>query len=157
ERRQWRAYARTGVDPLAGDEPAVDERLDAAAAARGLAAALGAMSARDREVLLLYAWAELGYQEIASALGIPVGTVRSRMNRAAGAGGGSGCASAPQLARDRTMGTLGSEVFGLVPDGVSQVVLSFPGGPVSIPARHNFWRARLPPNPGAGRVAGRPR
>jgi RNA polymerase sigma-70 factor (ECF subfamily) len=33
-------------------------------------------------VLLLYAWADLSYEDIAYALGIPVGTVRSRLNRA---------------------------------------------------------------------------
>jgi RNA polymerase sigma-70 factor (ECF subfamily) len=36
----------------------------------------------DREALLLYAWGELKYEEIAEVLGIPVGTVRSRLNRA---------------------------------------------------------------------------
>ncbi len=35
-----------------------------------------------RHVLLLVAWADLGYQEVAQALDIPVGTVRSRLNRA---------------------------------------------------------------------------
>ena len=34
------------------------------------------------EVLLLYAWADLSYEEIALALGIRVGTVRSRLHRA---------------------------------------------------------------------------
>ena len=33
---------------------------------------------------MLYAFAELSYQEIATALGVEVGTVRSRMNRARG-------------------------------------------------------------------------
>jgi RNA polymerase sigma-70 factor (ECF subfamily) len=33
-------------------------------------------------VLLLVAWADLTYQEVAEALSIPVGTVRSRLNRA---------------------------------------------------------------------------
>jgi RNA polymerase sigma-70 factor (ECF subfamily) len=33
-------------------------------------------------VLLLFAWAELSYDEIATAVGIPVGTVRSRLSRA---------------------------------------------------------------------------
>ncbi len=34
------------------------------------------------DVLLLYAWEELSYQEIATALAVPVGTVRSRLARA---------------------------------------------------------------------------
>ena len=37
---------------------------------------------RDRDALLLLAWGGLGYQEIARALGVPVGTVRSRLHRA---------------------------------------------------------------------------
>jgi RNA polymerase sigma-70 factor (ECF subfamily) len=36
----------------------------------------------ERDALLLYAWEGLGYEEIAVALDIPVGTVRSRLNRA---------------------------------------------------------------------------
>jgi RNA polymerase sigma factor (sigma-70 family) len=35
----------------------------------------------QRDVLLLYAWEELSYEEIAAALAIPVGTVRSRLAR----------------------------------------------------------------------------
>jgi len=33
---------------------------------------------------LLFAWEELTYPEIAAAMGIPVGTVRSRIHRARG-------------------------------------------------------------------------
>jgi RNA polymerase sigma-70 factor (ECF subfamily) len=33
-------------------------------------------------VLLLFAWAAFSYEEIAQALAIPVGTVRSRLHRA---------------------------------------------------------------------------
>ncbi|ONI89257.1 RNA polymerase subunit sigma-70 [Saccharothrix sp. ALI-22-I] len=47
-----------------------------------LAGALGGLSAEDRDVLLLIAWEQLSYEEVASALAIPVGTVRSRLNRA---------------------------------------------------------------------------
>ena len=47
-----------------------------------LTGALGALSAEDRDVLLLVAWEQLSYLEIAEALAIPVGTVRSRLNRA---------------------------------------------------------------------------
>jgi RNA polymerase sigma-70 factor (ECF subfamily) len=47
-----------------------------------LATLLGELDADQRDVLLLYAWAELPYEEIASSLGIPIGTVRSRLARA---------------------------------------------------------------------------
>ena len=42
---------------------------------------IASLSAKDRETLLLYAWGDLTYEEIAIALGVPVGTVRSRINR----------------------------------------------------------------------------
>ena len=44
--------------------------------------ALALLSDGDRDVLLLIAWEELTYDEVAAALAIPVGTVRSRLNRA---------------------------------------------------------------------------
>ncbi|MBK3584480.1 sigma-70 region 4 domain-containing protein, partial [Streptomyces sp. MBT57] len=47
-----------------------------------LAAALAGLSARNRDVLLLIAWGDLDYAEAAEALGIPIGTVRSRLHRA---------------------------------------------------------------------------
>lgn len=47
-----------------------------------MAAALLSLEERDRETLLLYALADLSYAEIAEALGVPEGTVRSRLNRA---------------------------------------------------------------------------
>jgi RNA polymerase sigma factor (sigma-70 family) len=53
-----------------------------AAAHRDLARALATLARGDREVLLLIAWADLSYAEVAAALGIPVGTVRSRLHRA---------------------------------------------------------------------------
>ncbi|MEU3935668.1 sigma-70 family RNA polymerase sigma factor [Streptomyces sp. NPDC029044] len=75
--------ARTGHDPVADSwTDSADDRLAAEAAVRSLAGALARLPAGDRHVLLLFAWADLGYQEIAEALGIPVGTVRSRLNRA---------------------------------------------------------------------------
>src|SRR5437773_1811209 len=36
----------------------------------------------EREALLLFAWEELSYQGVAEALELPIGTVRSRLNRA---------------------------------------------------------------------------
>ena len=56
-------------------------RLDAEISTRALAPHIASLSAKDRETLLLYAWGDLTYDQIAVALGVPVGTVRSRMNR----------------------------------------------------------------------------
>ncbi|MFE7861379.1 RNA polymerase sigma factor [Streptomyces sp. NPDC057403] len=84
EVRALKALARTGHDPVTESWGASwVEDTDSRIAAQGpLAGALAALSAGDRHVLLLVAWAELTYQEVAEALGIPVGTVRSRLNRA---------------------------------------------------------------------------
>ncbi|GAA2128619.1 RNA polymerase sigma factor [Streptomyces synnematoformans] len=83
EVRSLRALARTGVDPVAHswvDE--ADDRLAAQAAHAPLAGALARLPSGDRHVLLLVAWADLTYAEVAEALDIPVGTVRSRLSRA---------------------------------------------------------------------------
>jgi RNA polymerase sigma-70 factor (ECF subfamily) len=83
EIRRLRTLARTGADPVAeGHADRVDSRLAAAAVQRQLIEALAGLAAGDREVLLLIAWADLSYEETATALGIPLGTVRSRLNRA---------------------------------------------------------------------------
>ena len=83
EVRMLRAFARTGIDPVAdGHADRIDSRVCAAAVQRDLAAALAGLSAGDRDVLLLIAWADLSYEETAAALRLPVGTVRSRLNRA---------------------------------------------------------------------------
>ncbi|TXS45482.1 sigma-70 family RNA polymerase sigma factor [Streptomyces sp. uw30] len=80
EVRALRALARTGHDPVAVSWV---EDTDSAVAAQGpLADALASLSVGDRHVLLLVAWADLTYQEVAEALDLPVGTVRSRLNRA---------------------------------------------------------------------------
>ncbi|MFI6871947.1 RNA polymerase sigma factor [Streptomyces sp. NPDC050400] len=80
EVRALRALARTGHDPVAATW--VEDTENRIAAQGPLADALAALSAADRHVLLLVAWADLTYQDVAEALGIPVGTVRSRLNRA---------------------------------------------------------------------------
>lgn len=83
EVRMLRALARTGADPSADAAlERVDDRIAAAGLRRQLAAALAALPAENRDVLLLVAWAELSYEEVALALQIPVGTVRSRLSRA---------------------------------------------------------------------------
>lgn len=83
EVRSYRALARTGVDEVAESyADRVDAEVTASAARRELASALATLSGGDRDVLLLIAWADLSYDEVAHALGIPVGTVRSRLHRA---------------------------------------------------------------------------
>ncbi|MBL7501311.1 sigma-70 family RNA polymerase sigma factor [Frankia sp. CNm7] len=105
EERRLRAYARAGVDGLAEDgiERAL-ERADAQASKRAVAAAVAELSPEDRDVLLLFAWAALSYAEIAEAVGIPLGTVRSRLNRARrrlrAALGADGPATAPRLIKE---------------------------------------------------------
>ncbi len=61
-------------------EPTLDA-LAAAAVAPSIWAALDQLSEGDRETFLLLAQSEITYAEAADALGIPIGTVRSRMNR----------------------------------------------------------------------------
>jgi RNA polymerase sigma factor (sigma-70 family) len=68
--------------PTAQFSDAADERVIAAALAPKIAGALAALSREQREVLLLHAWADLSHEEIAAALGIALGTARSRLWRA---------------------------------------------------------------------------
>lgn len=83
EIQQYRILARTGRDPVT--EPFTD-RVDAAVSAEGarekLAAALARLPVAYRDTLLLVVWGDLSYAEAAAALGVPTGTVRSRMSRA---------------------------------------------------------------------------
>lgn len=84
EARQWRAAAASSARGEMSHEGGIDgasHRMDAAAAVKELAPRIAALSARDRETLLLYAWGGLNQEEVARALGIPVGTVGSRLNR----------------------------------------------------------------------------
>jgi RNA polymerase sigma-70 factor (ECF subfamily) len=83
EARYLRALARVERQPRwQGEEERAADRVSAAAARPALTAAIAALAPGDRDVLLLVALAELGYPEIAQALGIPEGTVASRLNRA---------------------------------------------------------------------------
>jgi RNA polymerase sigma factor (sigma-70 family) len=82
ELRELHANARADAADVAAPEVDPDARLDAKAAGPLLAQALASLEARDRDALLLFAWTELGYEEIAAALEVPVGTVRSRLHRA---------------------------------------------------------------------------
>ncbi|MFN2469828.1 MAG: RNA polymerase sigma factor [Gaiellaceae bacterium] len=75
ERRRLDAYARAG----SGSNGAGPE---AGGISADLVNALLDLRAAEREALLLFAWADLSYEDIARALDVPVGTVRSRIGRA---------------------------------------------------------------------------
>ena len=83
EARRFRAMARVPAGRPLDEDPA--ERAVAAADASArwtrVMDAIGALPEAERQILLLFAWEELSYEEIALALGIPVGTVRSRLSR----------------------------------------------------------------------------
>jgi RNA polymerase sigma-70 factor (ECF subfamily) len=83
ETRRMRAYARLDPPPDAHDDHGgIAARVDAQRAGAAIADALMRLPAGERDVLLLFAWADLRYEEIAIALRIPIGTVRSRLHRA---------------------------------------------------------------------------
>jgi RNA polymerase sigma factor (sigma-70 family) len=78
ERKLERSVAGDGPSRINGD---VDE-LERQLLGPEVAAALQGIPAADRDALLLMAWADLDYEQIAQALDIPPGTVRSRIHRA---------------------------------------------------------------------------
>lgn len=69
-------------DPADDPFATSDERLAAWTLRRHLNDALASLRKDDRHVLLLHGVEEFTYQEIGEALGIPIGTVKSRLARA---------------------------------------------------------------------------
>jgi RNA polymerase sigma factor (sigma-70 family) len=83
ELRELRAMAELTPDPVFGIE-GVESRVDAERMRGLLAAALADLPSEEADVLLLLVWAELDQPEIADALSVPLGTVKSRLSRARG-------------------------------------------------------------------------
>jgi RNA polymerase sigma factor (sigma-70 family) len=78
--RQARPHrADTPAPDLLG---AGDDRLDAPGNQARIAQAVQDLPAIDRDAILLLVWAGLSYEDIATATAVPLGTVRSRINRA---------------------------------------------------------------------------
>lgn len=82
--RRW--VEQCAAQYLEHDVPApfeddADERTDAALATHALARAMRRLPLREREPLLLHVFGELSYEDIAATLGVPLGTVASRINR----------------------------------------------------------------------------
>ena len=79
----WKGMvAEIAVDIVPDAIELANARMDAERTVKRMGKALSRLSAGDRDVVLLYAWGDLDYAGISLALGIPVGTVRSRLNRA---------------------------------------------------------------------------
>jgi RNA polymerase sigma factor (sigma-70 family) len=86
EARRLDATARLVNTSIAASDrfSEVDARVDASRLWAGVAAAIAELPPGEREALLLYAWEGMPYDQIALALDVPIGTVRSRLNRARG-------------------------------------------------------------------------
>jgi len=82
EARRLRASARMAAAGEAADRRARTAALDARLLFPRVADAIEALPDGEREALLLFAWEDLSYQSVAEALELPIGTVRSRLNRA---------------------------------------------------------------------------
>jgi RNA polymerase sigma-70 factor (ECF subfamily) len=74
EARRLRAYARSADgSPLEAPDPERDGSM--------VDAALRELGEQERTLILLHAWAGLSYEQLAQALDVPIGTVRSRLSR----------------------------------------------------------------------------
>jgi RNA polymerase sigma factor (sigma-70 family) len=86
-RRRTRAMARLELVEGSGDHLAdstgdhVAGQLDSDRRVRAMIDRLDDLPAADRDVFLLVCWEGLSYPQTAQALGIPVGTVKSRLSR----------------------------------------------------------------------------
>ncbi|MER6781991.1 SigE family RNA polymerase sigma factor [Streptomyces sp. NPDC000659] len=77
-----RRTARAWTPPAAADIPSAEDHVVLDEAHREVLAALGRLTPRRRQVLVLRYWAELSEAEIATTLGISRGSVKSNASRA---------------------------------------------------------------------------
>ncbi|TDD06570.1 RNA polymerase sigma factor [Nonomuraea diastatica] len=83
ESRRLNALSKVAAEESTdGHEDGVTSRLAAQASRPELVRGLKGLAMGDRDVVFLLVFGGLGYEEIATALDIPVGTVGSRINRA---------------------------------------------------------------------------
>jgi len=82
ERRPGAEEAPACVEMLAGDEPRADARLQTEETRASLQAALGRLSAAHRSVVTLVYYQGIKQRDAARMLGVPVGTVKSRLHAA---------------------------------------------------------------------------
>ncbi|MGH6933207.1 MAG: RNA polymerase sigma factor [Dongiaceae bacterium] len=80
QRRTRRAPPMSSLD-LPGADPAVQPQQEDRLAVRALSVAVDALPNEQREALLLVGLEEFSYAEAARILGVPIGTVMSRLHR----------------------------------------------------------------------------
>jgi len=83
-RRNPKGATVKSVDEMMSGEDAVKPEQEIRLALSEIALALDRLPAAHREVLLLVALEELSYREVAEIIGVPIGTVMSRLSRARG-------------------------------------------------------------------------
>ena len=83
-RRALRALSRISAEGPPGPDPADDiaARVDDERRMREVLNRLAALREVEQDAFVLCVWQGLSYREAAVALGVPVGTVRSRLSRA---------------------------------------------------------------------------
>jgi len=81
-RRHRAALARLPHEPLEAAADDVASRIDAERALADALQAIRTLPDRERDVVVLVLWSGLSYEDAALALGVPAGTVRSRLSRA---------------------------------------------------------------------------
>jgi RNA polymerase sigma-70 factor (ECF subfamily) len=84
EARRLRAVARLAAQRVPATDLAdrVSVEVDAAAVWPRVVEAVTALPEPERDALILHVWEGLSYDDVAGALGVPIGTVRSRLHRA---------------------------------------------------------------------------
>ena len=81
-RRQRDLTRQLARQPRVEDAPDAPARAEAAAQMRSVLTRIARLPRAQQDVVALCIWSGLGYEEAAAALGVPVGTVRSRLARA---------------------------------------------------------------------------
>ena len=81
-RRHSAALARMRIEPVPDFADEVADRMRDADRLAAAVAALHRLRPAEREVFTLCVWSGLDYAQAAEALGVPIGTVRSRLSRA---------------------------------------------------------------------------
>ena len=83
---QWRRTSNFGVmanvDDLQGNEPSLAPAQEQNLSVAIITKALDKLPAPQREVLVMVSLEEMSYREVAEIIGVPIGTVMSRLSRA---------------------------------------------------------------------------